>query len=640
MVKKPTCVKIARSRPAGVEWTVTLSAAIAAAIALARVWRRFRPTEVPESKSTTENDTSPEPPATSSPDEPAVTPTATQEPEIDMARISADVERARQLVPTIGARWRWYDIPYRLLDWTLRSSRGRRAPWQFRYRLNNGRNFLSAFNHYERLKVERLDDPRKNLIVPADEKVTQGGIWVVEFFPPSMYSNLRQALEKNGWDAPSPLLDIYGSNADRVTQARRVSQMMWTQIGTVVDPKSRYFAGDAKREALPMEFGSVQLTAVQLGHSLTAITAYVRLSEEGQTSLNKVWKAQHDPTLTWRGLKPPHVESRNFAAIRATQRERKRLHDLARSWLASRCGGYFAATEARQPVMDFNIFANFDPTAASPTREMRDPLRALGMDGDHVYNYISPQLPGGVLTQGNSLRRDDGEDLRNCWGLVASYQVFADHNDEPGYGPKPLSVSALAAMTDEAVRGFLLAFAVVRYTEQHGETLSAARDAAQSKHREFTPRQVDQLREELLTSSLDLPVVARDTAFLWEAETRLFYSIQAEAVPIPGDPYPAEAFDLMDRFAQRCTSAFERLISDDSAYRDVLATASALGSSAASNRLSKRALMISGTSLVVSITAVLTTNDAAAWHQIAEWSVDMWHWAWGFIGGHAPAGSP
>jgi hypothetical protein len=620
-----------RSYGTSIGWIIALSVAGATAVAYGARLLKGQAGDVSDSSDT---------PASGTPDpereEPSTTVNAgalTTEstaaepvPRVDRARIKAKVERAFRLVPEIGKGWRWYDFPYRLLTWLLTSWRRELLPWRLRYRLNNVRNFFSAFNHYQRLKVEPLDDPMENLIVPADEDVTQGGIWVMEFFPPSFYSKLTDALKKNGWDKPSLMYGVDGTtNAEQITLARRKHGSMWTLLGAVLDPRSHYFGIDAKRELLPEEFDLIQLTAVQVGQSLTAVTAFIRPSDMGRSALNRVWKAQHEPTFEWRGLRPPHSESRHFAALRAGQRERKRLHDLARSWLADRCGGYFAATKAGQPVVDFNMFAVFDPTSAGPTLEFLEPLRALGMAGDHLCNYTSPQLPGGVFVQGESLRPYDDEDLRNCWGLVGAHEVFSDRNDRLGYGDKPHSATTLAAMSDSAIRSFLLNLAVVRYTEQLGETFSDARDTAQNKHREFKPKQVDQLRRELLTTSLDLPVVARDTALLWQPAWRQWNGIDVNAEPIPGDTYPATPFDLIETFRERCSEAFDQLVKDDSAYRDVLSTVSALGASAAANRLGRRALFVSGTSLLVSVTAVLTARDAAAWDLLLQSFSDLWN---------------
>lgn len=153
------------------------------------------------------------------------------------------------------------------------------------------------------------------------------------------------------------------------------------------------------------------------------------------------------------------------------------------------------------------------------------------MEGNHLYNYVSPHVPGAVFVPGTALRRPT-EALRNCWGVVGAYEIVAQLNDRDGYGEKPYSVSTLSAMADDAIRSFLLHTAVVRYVEQLRETWSDARDTARTKHREFKPAQLERLKRELLTASLDLPVVARDTALLWEPGWRRWNGIEVKAVAL------------------------------------------------------------------------------------------------------------
>lgn len=533
--------------------------------------------------------------------------------------ISDKIKREFELVPAIGTRWsRWYDAPYRVLHWLLTDWRRKLVPWRVRLRLNGGINYLLAFDHYERLKVKDREDPLDNLIVPDDEHVTQGGIWVVEFFPPSYSTRLLRALKKTGWDAHDHMVGIDGTHAEQVAKARRGRGFAWKRLATVARPDSPYLVFDAKRELLPEEFDLIELTAVQLGSSLTAVVAFVRFSEKGASGLNSVWKAEREPTLEWRGFRRPQVEGRYHAAILATQDERQRLHDLARDWLAARCGGFFADTEARQPVVDFNLFKLFDPLAATDSRDHGEPLRALGMEGNHLYNYVSPHLPGAVFVQGETLTRAR-ELLRNCWGVVGSYDTFARLNERDGYGSKPYSVNTLAAMADDVIRSFLLYVAVVHYGHQLREAIADARDTARTKHRDFRPRQVEQLKHELLTTSLDLPAVARDSGLLWKPFWRRWDGLDVKAVPAPDVPTPPEEFDLIERLRKVHKGTFKKLLEEDAAYRTVLSTASSLGASAASARLGRRALFVSGTSLFVSITALSVANGDAIWRQLTSW---------------------
>lgn len=537
---------------------------------------------------------------------------------VDVEAIGQEVRRQFDLVPEIGTRWRWYDIPYRFLRWFLSGWRRRLIPWRLRLWLNNGLNFFNVFNYYERLKIEKRDDPWRNLIVPDEEAVSQGAIWVVEFFPPSKYDGLVRSLRTNGWDDSTFMGAIDGSNAERILRARRGSGLLWSRLGTVANPNSPYLAVDAKREVLPPELEFVELTGVQLGSSMTAVVAFMCLSEKGRTALNDVWKSEHEPIFEWRGFRRPHTEGRYFSAIRATQRERQRLHDIARTWLAEHCGGFFAQTEARQPVIDFNMFTKFDPTTTVANRTMGDPLRALALEGNHFYNFVSPQIPGAVLVPGEAFR-PPREALQNCWGVVGSYQTFSDANDTAGYGNKPYSVGTLAAMVDDAVRAFLLHDAVLQYARQLMEQAATQRDTARSKHRDFSPRQLDALKSDLLANSLDLPAVARDTEELWSPRWRSWEGVEVKGVAAPDVSDPPDEFDLIDDLGKSRTRLFERLIADDAALRAVLATTSSLGASAASARLGRRALLVSLTSLLIAATTLLLVNGSTVWQRIADW---------------------
>ncbi|WP_148046087.1 hypothetical protein [Nocardioides marmoriginsengisoli] len=541
--------------------------------------------------------------------------------QIDMDGISAKVRRQFELVPPIGTRWRWYDIPYRVLMWAMTGSRQRVFSWRMRRRLNKALNFFSTFNHYERLKVEPLDDPMHNLIVPDGERVTQGGVWVVELFPPSRFEALRRSLERNGWDEEKAFHRSDGSNAEDVTKARRGRGFMWSRLGTVANPNSRYFAFDARREVLPPEVSLVELTAVQLGQSLTAVVAFFRLSEMGEQALNKVWTSQHEPWFKWRGLRRPDTEGRFFSGIRATQTERMRIHDLARRWLADRCGGFFASTPSGPPVIDLNLFDQFDPTAESDNRHSNHPRRALGLDGNFGHNYASPEMPGLVIVPTRS-GGGPSDVLENCWGVIGSLvRVNELAEDDQGYGKKPYSPSTIGGMFDDPIRSFLLHLAILHYTADLRSNLAEARDAAMGKHRKFSAKRIDHLRSELLTTSLDLPVVARDSMTLWEDQWRRLDGVEVRGVPVPGHTHPHEDFDLIDGLKDACNQAFEELLAEDAAYREVLSTVASLGASADASRFGRRALIVAGASLVVALATVLVANtgDHTLWSDLIKW---------------------
>ncbi|MBV1778694.1 hypothetical protein KRR55_06150 [Paeniglutamicibacter sp. ABSL32-1] len=539
---------------------------------------------------------------------------------VDTQAIHDKVKRIHELVPSIGTRWRWYDIPYRALWWLITSWPRRLIPWQIRRSFNRALNFFIPFNHFERLKVAPLDDPMDNLLIPEGESVKQGGIWIVEFFPPSYYPQLLNALKKNGWDKERNFLRQDGKNAELVTSARRGGGFSWSRIGTVARPDRGFMPYDAIREMLPEEFEEVELTATQLGQGLTVVTAFVSLSEIGQSSLNDVWTAQHEPTFEWRGFRRAGVQDRRSSAIRATQAERIRLHGVARKWLGRRCGGFFSGTQAGQPIIDFSVFASYDPASDPITPDYRDPIEALAMGGDHLYDYVSPHIPGAVLVPA-SYTGSIEKRLENCWGVIGAYDRLSNENEHSGYGEKPYAVTTLAAMLDDAIRSFLVRHAILQYTRQVATGYSVARDMARVNHRKFGTRQIEALRRQLLTTSLDLPVMARDSAEVWNKPWVSSDSIQVDAVGRKGDPRPLEGFDLIARFGENREEQFRQLIEQDSDYRDVLSTVASLGASAEDTRLGRRALLVAGVSLVVSLVTLLVTGpgDDSLWSQLLEY---------------------
>lgn len=527
----------------------------------------------------------------------------------------------RERVPEIGSSKRWYDLMYRALNWMLSSWPRRLMPRRIKRLLGRLVNCLFSFHEFDRQKAKRRGDSMYNLVVPEGESISQGGIWVVDFFPPSYYPSLLKSLEKNGWDRDRSFRRREGTNAEMVTSARRGRGFSWARIGTVARPNSGYVLFDAKRESLPDEFELIQITAAQLGQGLTAVTAFIRLSDLGQETLNGTWTDRYEPKLRWHGIQRPSVHSRKDEASYATQLERLRLHELARSWLSRWCGGFFADTKTGQPVIDFGVFRKYDPTLPHEVdREMDDALCALGMDPQPFYRYISPQIPGAHLVPASGNTRES-KSLKSSWGVIGSYDQLASLNERSGYGEKPYTARTLAGMLDGPIRAFLLHQAVLQYVVQVKEVYSDARDNARSKHRRFGAKQVEELRNQLLTTSLDLPVMARDSAVLWESGWRSWEGLEVNAQPRPEIRNPSGGFDVIDKFGEMRSRDFQDLLAEDSDYRDVLSTVASLGASAKSTTLGRRALIVAGASLAVSLVTLLVTMAVSKVDDEPIWAV-------------------
>lgn len=533
------------------------------------------------------------------------------------SEVSENIRRLFDRVPEIGTRWRWYDVPYRFFSWWLRSWRRHIVPPAVRRLMYRGMNFLIAFNEHERHKIEPLDDPMYNLVIPNQVRLTQSGIWAVELFPPSQYKMLEHSLQKSGWKR-APLRSWDDSNAKQVKRAREGRGFAWSRIGSVAQANANSVFPDTKREDLPKEFDFIELTAVQLGTSVTALVAFFHLSEAGESSLDRVLRGSHEPTITWLGFHRPKVTNRHFAAIEATQNERMRLHNLARTWFSRKCPGFFASRSNVHPVLDMNLFEGLDPVAEHNRVETRDALRALGMNARGFHQYISSDMKGTVLvpTEGAA---GPHEPLQNCWAIAGEYKRVVDENERTGYGNKPYAASTLGHMFNDAAGAFILHLAMMAYISEQRAIYSASRDLASTRHRRYTARKARKLSAELLESGLDLSAVARDSRHLWSKYS--YRSVDVQAVPTGLHRKNFEPFDLIESLGKKNDADFQRLLDEDETYRTVLSTAASLGASADSARSGCLALVVAIGSMIVAAITLLVTQpgDASLWSKLVEW---------------------
>ncbi|WP_323773608.1 hypothetical protein [Alcanivorax sp.] len=475
-----------------------------------------------------------------------------------------------------------------------------------------------AFEHHERNKIAPLDDPIENLVIPDQVRVRQGGMWTVELFPPSQYESLKQSLRKNDW-SQSPFSPFDEPNDKQVERAREGRGFSWARIGAVTQSNTRYLFPGTKRADLPSEFDHIELTAVQLGTSVTAIVAFFNFSEIGETGLNEVWKQKHEPKLTWKGLQRPKVTNRYFSGIEATQRERMRIHDLARVWLSEQFPGFFASRSNAQPVLDFNLFDGINPADNNDSYATREALRALGLDTADIYQYVSPQIKGAVLVPSYA-RGGPHEPLRNCWAIAGEYQRMGIDNKAPYDGEEFPSPRQLGYRFNDAAAAFTLHLAMKTYLSEQRAVYSTSRDLASTRHQRFTARKARKLSSELLNSGLDLPAVSRDSKVLIDKRWILSNEIKVKGIPISRYQDQYKPFDLIESFGKVLDSGFKELLEEDESYRTVLSTAAALGASADAAKTGTLALLVAAGSAIVAAISLLITEpgDASLWSRLTS----------------------
>lgn len=517
-------------------------------------------------------------------------------------------------VPYLGEGRRWYDPPGRLVRWLRLRAQRRRVPRFILDGLMRLEMVLISVNSLEQYRrrtgsMRPWDVP---IELPAGERIEHGGFWLVELYPPSVASRLTKAAKRHGWgDRPGRMFDE--PMTEVIERARRRSGRSWFRLAEIVGSHGRWRRPDSQLGRLPAEIEGVELVAVQIGRSLTAVVAFFRLSELGRLAMDATLRGEHEPTLRWnRGR--PLVDSSHFMSMLNTQAERQRLHDLGRRWMARACPRYFAQREDGAPVIDLAVLQEADPTK-DLDRDMRDVLRALGMD-EGGYRLTSPQLPSLVLTEGRALPRPY-PGLRNCWGLVARHSDLRQACADRGYGWTPDDAMGMAQIMDDDVRNLALYLGVYSYAQQQIAAYAEARDRARERYRRSSPRRLQRLSNELLSLSLDMSVTARDARLPWTDDWRQHYRIDVHGDPPESWQHPPPRWNFIEHLGKVTTESLDELTEEDRTYRDVLATAASINASAADARLGRRAIVAALASLAVAVVTLLATT------RIPEWVADL-----------------
>jgi hypothetical protein len=547
--------------------------------------------------------------------------------DVDSAEISRRVAEAFKRVPEIGAGKSWYDYPYRLLDWLSTGWRRKLFPRWAREQLNYGLNYLIPFNEHDRHKVWDPSDPLHDFVVPAEEHVTIPRLWVVELFPPSELASLESAIERHAWDRRRRLLSGRDTNQELLARSRGGSGPVWWRLAEIAAPESTFWFPDGTREKLPTPFDAVSLKAIQLGQGLTAVAAQFWLTDEASRTVDEVWHAPHEPQLVRRPGTRPQAEDRAFAAYHRTQTERVRLHDAARNWLGRQCPGFFAATDGLNPLLDMLIMDKFDPLGGDEIpRERYEAFRALGLTEHGYLERTSVAVPKLALVP---TRTDIAPAMKThrTWAIWGQRDSAAAATHMDGFGSDP--VDALASRYSDGLQGLLLTMAVSGFLEVTEQRYARLRDRARVRHGEFSASALQELRQHLLTLSLDLANVRLDLeqyrrhgARYWEAaEFTIDVSPNDRARIEAAGHTPMQPVNLNEAMRQQQVDDFDRLTQTDADYREILSTAASLGASVNASRLSRRALWVAAASLVVALVTVLVADfgDQSVLSRLLDW---------------------
>lgn len=534
-------------------------------------------------------------------------------------------EEVQPSFKSVGYGRRWYDPVYNLLRFFQYSWLGRRLPASWRRRFYYMSNYLVQVNEVQRMIAVggRVWDEPLNL--PEEEHVSIPGIWIVDYFPPSLIDELDKAIRANHWDN-RPHLGMGQSSAEALKDSRQGSGPSWWRIADISTPGAGFSFPDGYQEKLPKEFRAVELKGVPIGEGLTAVVAYFHLSKRGAASVDEVWHAEHRPALAKTKGRLVVAEGEKWTAFRQTQAARDKLHAAARKWMSQHCPGAFVKSKEHQPAMDLLLLDRFDPsTGERSDRQTDDWMRALGLTESQVTWRTSGELPGLLLEQS---RQGLAPGIKErTWALWGNRNASSAQGvDLRGYGADP--IFALANFVDGRMGDFVVRLGLSELLEMLRAESAMMRDSARSHHGKFGRRDLKRLRQRFLTASLDYSSIERDVKQYndrrWrdrEAWFVLDYPPWLRKQDAEAGRKPFKPIQINKELRKQQNKAARDLVAFDRSYREILATVASLGASIDAYKVQRYAIWIAiGSAIVALVTlwiSLLTPGEAAG--VIQEW---------------------
>lgn len=522
------------------------------------------------------------------------------------SRIHDEVDRQFRLVPEIGTAFRWYDIPYVVLDVLfVRRRYWARTPKAVRRTINRAQNWLRIFNHYDREKISHIDDPLYNVVVPEGEKVSFPYFWLVEYYSPSHAEDLARRIGSRKWSRADYMHP--GSADDAVRQGRqRDGSIGMHNIATLVRHDYQGFFPGAVRTRLPEPFKTISLTLLPLGSALTAVVARFDLTEASAASLDDALQEKYQPRLR-RDKGRLKVHQRMFVALEAVQTKRKDLHQAGRDWLSHELPGLFAIeAKASHPALDLLFTQKFDPFSRKERdRDYINFERALGLY-QSPFTLIHSAKWKRVRFMNYSFENTNREIRDSSLAMVAKYDDALGRRNEFEYQGNERSERGIMNVLSYGAPGLITRFGLFELLRIKQVGVARARDQASSLHSRRPVASAKKLRESVLRSSLDMATIARDIESLASSAYRYEWEVPELATRrrAADDRWGKSQAGLLKNWAKRQTEDARRLVELDRELLSILDLSSSLNASIVGIRSQRWSLFVAFLSLVSSGVAV------------------------------------
>lgn len=265
--------------------------------------------------------------------------------------------------------------------------------------------------------------------------------------------------------------------------------------------------------------------------------------------------------------------------------------------------GFFAQSGEMQPLMDLLIVEQYNPTdGRRPDIGEDDRLRALGLSMLGTV-LVSPRVPEFVLTP---TELDICPTLRTSrswalWGNRTTAAAARPHLSM--YNGDSDTPEALGHGADREARDVLLALSITELVEIMQGRYTTVRDTARKQHDSFSSCDLQSLRRQLLTLSIDLASLEDDVpSSSLEDDVPSWWERRGPRIPtfvyryVDGDEILG---DLTEHLRSQQSDDLTRLSKADHTIRDILGTVAALGSARDTRWVSRAALAVAGEVLAV-----------------------------------------
>ena len=494
----------------------------------------------------------------------------------------------------VGEGTRWYDWPYRKINWLLNGKRAKIIPKKLARFLRLQLINIEKFNEYEGYNLVTDKDSQYYMnSISEDNKIDFSIFWAVEFFTPTNIKQLDKVLK----DLKIQQIDDRDYPSETIDEVLEI----FRNENTTGEFTIGYFTSQAANQPeesgfvtkLPSEFETISLSGVQVTSSITAVIVRFNLKSEYEKKLNSLLHMDNKASYKFRdGLL--RVYNRGFTKYNRIQEFIEDTHKSAKEWMTHTLKGHFASSGEDLPIFEFYL------TERNKKNTERESVMhsVLGVDeyGFGKYQHIDhPSL----YYYHNSL----GEDKDLFIGDKSSfYESLVDKYGEEWFEiqakDKP---TAIFKTINRELSSNILLLAMTRLLKSWTRLYSQERDRISEAEEKFKIKNLKLIRNNLTSLSFNISNLNNEFDYYRRSrEKRLFskfLSVHSHNEDFRGKSLHKETLDNQKRM-------ITELVKMDKNYRNIISSIASIGETIENYKISRLALLVALVSLIVSLIAI------------------------------------